>query len=87
MELELGLDEGRDVDRLRLDEIPDAMLGTEVGELPDCLSVGAASVGVSNMRAEEVAHPGPGFRSLGEDRGQGNPVRNERIHNRFSSKK
>ena len=61
MELELRLDERRDVDRLYLSQIPDAVLGTEIGELPDSLPVGAAGVGVADMRAEEVAQPRSGF--------------------------
>jgi hypothetical protein len=41
--------------RLHLGEIHDAVAGTEAGELPDRLAVGAAGVGVADVRAEEVA--------------------------------
>lgn len=67
MELELRLDERRDVDRLYLSQIPDVVLGTEIGELPDSLPVGAAGVGVADIRAEEVPHPRPGFWPRRED--------------------
>ncbi len=61
LSLQLQLDEGGNVDRLDLGEIQDAELGTEGGELPDRLHVGAAGVGIADMRAEEVAHPGSGL--------------------------
>jgi hypothetical protein len=46
VQLELCLDEYGDVDRLHLGEIPDAMLGTEGGKLPDGLPVRTAGVGL-----------------------------------------
>ena len=67
MELELRLDERRDVDRLYPSQIPDAVLGTESGELPDGLPVGSAGVGVADVGAEEVAQPRPGFWPRRED--------------------
>lgn len=40
LSLELGLDEGRDVDWFDLGEILDAVVATEGGKLPDSLPVG-----------------------------------------------
>jgi hypothetical protein len=45
--LELGLDEGGHMGRLHLGEIHDAVLGTEGRELPDCLTVGVAGIGIA----------------------------------------
>jgi hypothetical protein len=49
--------------RLHLGEIHDAVLGAEAGELPHRLAVGAAGVGIADMRTEEVAHPPPRLRA------------------------
>jgi hypothetical protein len=57
------------MDRLDMSEIHDADLGTESGELPNCLYVGAAFVGIADMRAEEVAQARSGFGPRGEDGG------------------
>lgn len=67
MEFELSLDKRRDVDRLHLDEIPNAVLGTKGGELPYGLAVGATGVGIADVRAEKVAQPRPGFWPRRED--------------------
>ena len=69
--LQLQFDEGRDMDRLDLGEVQDAVIGTEGGELADRLHVGTASIRIADMRAEEVAHPRAGFRKIGKDRGKG----------------
>jgi hypothetical protein len=68
---ELGLDEGRYVDRLDLGQIHDADSGTVGGELPDGFQVGAAGVGIADVGAEEVAHPLAGLWLGREDGGQG----------------
>jgi hypothetical protein len=51
---ELVFDEGCHVDRLDLGQILDADAGAECGELADCLQIGAAGVGVADMRTKKV---------------------------------
>jgi hypothetical protein len=68
MGLELRLDERRDVYRLHLGEISEVMLGAEDRELPNGLAVGAAGIGIADVRAEEIPHPCTGFGSRDEDR-------------------
>lgn len=58
---ELVFRKRRDVDRLALGDIHDAMLGTESGELAHRLEIRAAGIGIADARAKEVAHPFAGF--------------------------
>jgi hypothetical protein len=37
-------------------EVTNAVLGAKGGELPHCLPVGAAGVGIADVQAQEVAH-------------------------------
>ncbi len=68
---ELRFDEGRDVDGLDLGKVDEIMVGAEVGELAHGGEVGAARVGIADVRAEIIAAPALGLGLGGEDRGQG----------------
>jgi hypothetical protein len=68
MHSELRFDNGRHIHRLHLAEIGDPMLGAEARELPHRLAVGAAGIGIADMRAEEVAQPPAGLWLHREDR-------------------
>jgi hypothetical protein len=57
MQPELHFDEGRNVYRLDLAEIRNAYLGAEGGKLSHSFKVGAAGVGIADMRTKEIAHP------------------------------
>jgi len=83
---ELVFDEGRDVDRLDLGQILDAMHSAERGELPDSLLVGAAGVLVADVGAEEVPHPLLCLGLGGEDGGQGSGREGKgQLHSHHSS--
>jgi hypothetical protein len=68
---ELILDEGRDVDRLDLGQILDAMHSAKRGEQPDRFHVRTAGVLVADVGAEEVPQPLLCLGLGGEDREQG----------------
>ena len=67
LSLQLQFDKGRDVGPARPGRDPRFVLGTERGELSHRLAVGAAGIGVADVRAEEVPHSRLGFRSDCED--------------------
>jgi len=69
VQLELRLHKRRHMHRLHLGEIDDPVLGTEAGELPHRLAVGAPGIGIADVRRKEVAHPRPRLRPRNEDRG------------------
>ena len=51
--LQLRLDKRRHMHRLHLGEIHDPVLGAEARELPHRLAVGAAGIGIADVRAEK----------------------------------
>jgi hypothetical protein len=54
---------------LHLGKILDAVVGAEAGELSHRLTVGAARIGIADVRAEEGEHPRPHLRPRGPGQG------------------